>query len=210
MVYRSGGRVRQTWRKVYRRLYRLWYRLVILKSSPRKVALGFALGVFIGLTPTMGIQMIITVPLAAVLGVNPISAVAGTYVSNAFTFVPLYVFCYWVGKHFLSLLGLEVGAGLHLDRIRNVSALREFLDLLRSGGGTVLRWMAVEFVGSLIVGPIMAVPSYFVVLFLLVRFRSATLKRRTRRMRERMEAASPTAAEQAAHGKPPGRGHGPA
>ena len=171
------------WKKHYSKLKRVWYRLVTLKSSPRKIALGFALGTFVAFTPPICLQTVLAITLAALFRVNPISAVAGTYVTNVFTAWPVYFLCYKVGSW---VLGVEVSVP------HDIQEGGFLLGVLRFGR-LGLTWIGVEFVGGLIVGIAGAIPAYFLALFAVVRYRRARLARRIARMRERMEQAGPQA-----------------
>lgn len=79
--------------------------ILMLDDTPHSVALGTAIGVFIGLTPTVGIQMILVMLLAAATGrlfqFNRVAALLAVYISNPLTMVPLYWFLYWVGTWFV-------------------------------------------------------------------------------------------------------------
>ena len=183
-------------RKLYQKLNRVWYRLVTLRSSPRKVAGGLALGIFVSLTPTFGLQMAIVVGLAALLRVNAASAVVGVYLTNPVTVAPLYLLCYKVGR-------LVVGGGPVPEA--DISAIGLFSWVLRLGGQWVT-WMGIEFLGALIVGTLAACCVYFPTLFGVVRYRRARLNRRIRRMRRRLEQANTATTElhvdSEAHGRP--------
>ena len=60
--------------------------LLALDDSPHAIALGIGVGMFVGLTPTVGVQTIIVVSLAALTRrfcyFNVGAACATTYVSN--------------------------------------------------------------------------------------------------------------------------------
>lgn len=175
-------------KKLYHRLRQIWYRLVVLKSSPRKVALGFALGVFISFTPTFGCQIALVVALAALLRFNPVSATVGVYVTNFVTVVPLYVLCYKIGCW---VIGYEPGSGLGLAGVWRESGFYGLLLLGKRG----MRWIAIESIGAVIIGTLSGVPSYFLVLFGVVRYRRARLARRYRKLRERMGESRPMTTE---------------
>ena len=53
---------------------RIYERFLKIRGRPREIALGFALGIFIGMTATMGIQMPIAVFFTAMLKWSKISA----------------------------------------------------------------------------------------------------------------------------------------
>lgn len=76
-----------------------------LDDTPHSIALGVAIGMFVGLTPTVGAQMIIVVVLAmltrTLFNFNRVAALLTVYVSNPLTMVPLYWFNYEVGTWFV-------------------------------------------------------------------------------------------------------------
>jgi uncharacterized protein (DUF2062 family) len=90
-------------------LRRLYERFVKIRGRPREIALGFALGIFIGMTPTMGIQMPIAVFFAAIFKWSKISAASGVWITNPFTAPFIYGSTYFVGAN---LLGLEAAVTL--------------------------------------------------------------------------------------------------
>jgi len=93
-------RVRPGWQKTARYFY---YRCVRLHGRPREVALGMAIGLFVGFTPTMGVQMIIAVALAAVLGQNKLAAALGAWITNPLTAPPIYSMTYALGAWMLGM-----------------------------------------------------------------------------------------------------------
>ena len=68
------------------------------QGSPSQRALGFGLGIFSGCFPFFGLQTLMGVFLAKILKGNSILAALGTWISNPFTYVPLYYFNYRVGS----------------------------------------------------------------------------------------------------------------
>lgn len=76
-----------------------------LDDSAHAVALGAAIGIFVGLTPTVGAQMVIVLILSAVCGrflnFNKLAAVMAVYVTNPLTLVPIYYFEYNLGSRFV-------------------------------------------------------------------------------------------------------------
>ena len=75
-------------------------RLIRLRAEPNDIAKGFALGIFIGMTPTFGIQMVIAVFLAMLLEENKIAAAVGVWITNPLTIPPIYAATYWLGTLF--------------------------------------------------------------------------------------------------------------
>jgi len=68
-----------------------------IRGHPREIALGFALGLFIGMTPFMGAHTLIAVPMAALLKWNKISAAVAVWVTNAVTAPIIYGVTYMLG-----------------------------------------------------------------------------------------------------------------
>ncbi|MEB3266995.1 MAG: DUF2062 domain-containing protein [Leptolyngbya sp.] len=86
----------------WRRRFRYFYlRFVRLRGHPKELARGLAAGVFAGLFPLFGLQTILGVAIALRIRGNPILAAAGTWVSNPFTYVPIYAFNYQLGRWLL-------------------------------------------------------------------------------------------------------------
>ena len=80
-------------------------KILMLDDTPHSVALGTTIGMFVGMTPTVGIQMIIVLCIAflvrPVFSFNKIAAVLTVYVTNPLTIVPIYWFNYQVGTWFI-------------------------------------------------------------------------------------------------------------
>lgn len=70
-------------------------------ASPHSIALGLALGIFVGFLPIMGVQMAVvflfSIPFKSA---NKPAAVAGVWITNPITVIPIYAFIYWVGTFF--------------------------------------------------------------------------------------------------------------
>ena len=71
-------------------------------GSPLFNAKGLAIGVFSGCFPFFGFQTLIGVFFAKLAKGNIVLAAMGTWISNPFTYIPLYYFNYKVGSIFLN------------------------------------------------------------------------------------------------------------
>ena len=92
-----------------KRLLRYFYlRFIRLRGTKEEVARGMALGVFIGMTPTMGIQMPIALFVAMLLKENKIAAMLGVWISNPATAIPIYTFNFHLGKYILGTPSLTM------------------------------------------------------------------------------------------------------
>jgi len=71
-------------------------------GSPFFNAKGLAIGVFSGCFPFFGFQTLIGVFFAKLARGNIVLAAIGTWISNPFTYIPLYYFNYKVGSIFFN------------------------------------------------------------------------------------------------------------
>ncbi len=69
-----------------------------LRDQPHKVALGFALGVLVGFTPTIPIQTYLAVGLAFIFRGSAIAAAAAVWISNPLTLAAFYYAEFVVGR----------------------------------------------------------------------------------------------------------------
>lgn len=78
--------------------------VISTKDSPKKIALSFALGVFIGMSPFLGLHTVLGIGAASLLRMNRFVTVVGVFVTNPWTIVPIYTFSTWFGT---KLLGID-------------------------------------------------------------------------------------------------------
>ena len=107
-------------RRLRRWLVLLWH----LEGSPGQRSRGLAIGVFSGCFPLFGLQTVIGVALASLFKGNHLLAVSGTWISNPFTYLPIYWLNYKIGCVFIgsardwsefTLLALNNWSKLGLD-----------------------------------------------------------------------------------------------
>ena len=77
-------------------------------GSPLFNAKGLAIGVFSGCFPFFGFQTLIGVFFAKLAKGNIVLAAIGTWISNPFTYIPLYYFNYKVGSIFFNTSSNEI------------------------------------------------------------------------------------------------------
>ncbi len=80
-----------------RKLGRYWYLRLRRRSTPDRLARGLAAGVFTGMFPVFGFQIVLAVLLSTCIRGDQLVAALGTWVSNPLTYVPIYTFNYQVG-----------------------------------------------------------------------------------------------------------------
>ena len=131
-----------------KKLKELYHKLIHSHATPEEVAWGFAIGVFIAMTPTLGLHMILAIALCAVLKKNEVATVLGTWVVNPLTIFPCYWLAFKIGLFFL-------GRPLQQDL-----TARAIKDIFHLGGKIILPlW-----IGGIVLGLLSAIPSYFLVL----------------------------------------------
>lgn len=68
-----------------------------LQEPPRRTAVAFALGVFIAFSPAYGFHTIMVVLSTWLFGLNMVALLAGAFINNPWTVVPILGVTYWTG-----------------------------------------------------------------------------------------------------------------
>lgn len=89
------------------------------------LARGVAVGLFIGLTPTVGVQTLLILGAAVVLRANFPAAFIVSWINNPLTFAPIYLGFYQLGDWLLRALPVRFRAltGVEAEIARDTSAL---------------------------------------------------------------------------------------
>ncbi len=149
-----------------RSLRYLYCRLLRLRGTPQQMARGLAAGVFAGCFPFFGLQIAIGLVLATLVRGNRLLTVAGTWVSNPFTYVPIFAFNYQVGQWLL-------GRSTSITDFTGLTTWQHWREL----GAEV----AISLIfGSTVVAIVSSLLSYFVGLWLLRHLRLSQARRRSR------------------------------
>lgn len=141
--------------------------MLSVQTSLHSVSLGVSLGLFVGLTPTVGIQMLVVIVIGTLIKANRIVAVAWVWISNPVTMIPMYYGYYWLGTQVLGwklLVYSDFASRFEsFGREGFVAALKELWDL-----GTVIFEPLV--IGSLLTATLGAILGYPVTYLLLRRY----------------------------------------
>lgn len=147
------------------------------KDPPSKIALGAALGMLIGLMPIMGIQMAVVAVIALPFRANLKAALAGVWISNPITVLPVYYMDYRFGLLFTrsSPVGWERFRAI-IDEAANWewSNMSESMGRILHLGADILIPL---FVGGTALGLIFAVPTYVITLRFVWRHRAKRAKK---------------------------------
>lgn len=149
-----------------------------MRGTSQAIARGLASGVFAGWFPLFGLQTIIGVALAAIFRGNKIMAAAGTWVSNPFTYVPIYYFNFRIGEWLLELVGISVQMPNKQDFQTVIAAAgwQAFQQFVALGAG----FIGTLFLGCFTVGILSAIGAYFLGFALIQRIRQRRSERSKR------------------------------
>ncbi|WP_336287890.1 DUF2062 domain-containing protein [Bartonella sp. CB60] len=78
-------------------------RILRISATPHKVALGFAVGIFLACSPLLGVHIILAIVFSWILRGNFAAAIIGTVFSNPLTFLFIVMVDYKIGYLCLSL-----------------------------------------------------------------------------------------------------------
>jgi hypothetical protein len=132
-------------------------KFISLKGDPSQIAAGFAIGVFVGTTPTIPLHTAVIVLIGLVFRQNITAAYLGSWlISNPLTIPFLYLSQYELGR---VLIGME--------RCRFVLADYTMGDIAALGWEILLPLL----VGGILMASFFAVPAFFVARRLIVSIR---------------------------------------
>jgi len=78
-------------------------------DTPARTAFAFALGVFLGFSPVLGLHTVLGVALGFALNLNRVAVLLGVYSNLPWILLPYYTLATWLGA---AILGLDVPPGV--------------------------------------------------------------------------------------------------
>lgn len=157
-------------------------------GTVHQIALGVAIGFFVGWLPIIGIQMVVAVVVCQIFKANKIVPIFPIWLTNPVTMVPIYSFNYWVGwlvvggpplTDLAAVLRKMIAVPEQADDVGRFEAWwtgvrHAFGELLSMGWDMQIPlWL-----GCVIVGLALAIPSYYISYHFVEQFRSAVAKKR--------------------------------
>jgi len=146
-----------------------------LDDTHHAIAMGTTVGMWIGMTPTVGIQMIIVVIVAFLtkpfFHFNRVAALITVYISNPLTMVPIYYVNYKIGTLFYH-------GDLTMDDFRKILHYEDFAGWWRTIVELFVDIGVPLLVGSFVVATVCAVATYPAMRWLLKRFHKRMPARR--------------------------------
>lgn len=79
-------------------------RLLHADDSPHRIAMGAAVGLFVGCSPAIGLHLLIALLLSMVFRANRAAALCLVWISNPLTFVPIIYNDYIIGKRVMQFI----------------------------------------------------------------------------------------------------------
>ena len=145
----------------------VYHSILHADDPPHKLALGVARARFVMFTPTLGLQMIITVFLAWLLRANKAVGLPVVWISNPVTFVPIFYPCYVVGCWLLDKPQTESDIWQQLS----TPPPEGWLEGVQYYWTLFLGVAAPLWLGGLIVGAFLGVLTYYLLYVAICRYR---------------------------------------
>ncbi len=144
----------------YPQLDHLYERFLKIRGNPHEISLGVGVGFFVGMTPFLGVHVILAVFVAALFKWNKIAAGIGAWITNPITAPFIYGLNWYVGAKV---------TGMELTQIVPVNfGVNELMGLMKEGP-EILRTLLI---GGIVTGVPLAMAGYFLTRLALKRFRS--------------------------------------
>jgi len=169
-----------------KRLFRYyWLRLYRLQGNPTAVAGGFAIGIFVGLTPTLPVQTPIILALTLLTRTSfPAGILSSWLICNPLTMVPIYYWSYNTGQ---ALFGsAQNGNDIQslIASINTAATLPEIINSISTLGGHAVFLLLV---GSLVFAAPLGLISYFPAKRLAETIKNSQNQRRAKRQSDRKD-----------------------
>lgn len=168
-------------------------------GTSHQIALGVSIGFFIGWLPIVGIQMVVAVMVCTIFRANKVVPLFPIWLTNPVTIIPIYSFNYWVGwqlvggpplANLVSVLRRMIMPPVAEEGVNRFEAWWESINY--SLGELVSMGWEMQlplWIGCVLVGGALAVPSYYISRRFVESFRSAVLRKRQVRHDRRRKAA---------------------
>jgi len=131
-----------------KRVREFYNKFISLTGEPRQIAAGFAIGVFVGVTPPIPFHTVLIIIIGGILRRNITAAYLGSWlISNPLTIPLFYVSQYEIGRHVLGM-----------DHCRFELPDYSLSTIADMGSEVLVPLLA----GGILMAPFFAIPAYFV------------------------------------------------
>jgi uncharacterized protein (DUF2062 family) len=151
-----------------------------LRSSPKAIAGGLGIGVFVAFTPTFGIQLILAVLLATLFNMNRPASLIPVWITNPVTIAPIYSFNYWLGLKMWDgpplseVSGLFINIGKTMTRLEFWDIQEQIMAIFHISDNILIPLI----LGSVAIGLVTGVLTYFISYQLLTAFLNRRAQKR--------------------------------
>lgn len=154
-----------SWKRIKGVSLRTLKKVFQLEDTPKSIAKGVALGVLIGMTPTVGIQWLAVLILSKLLKANMPAALSVIWFSNPLTLAPIYWLDYRVGLFLRGGTAVSDGAWQAAVDAISEGLFDAFPEILNFG----LEIFGTAMLGGLFLGTALAIPLYFLTKYMVRR-----------------------------------------
>jgi hypothetical protein len=151
-------------------------KLTKLQGGPRYIAMGVAIGVFIGITPTIPFHTILAIIMAFILRGSKPAAIISVWISNPATIPFFYYASYKTGHLFLLETSEKPQLNLLLNALKSSTPLVEKWNIIETFFHHHFETACTILAGGVILAIIPAILSYFVTLRSLNTYSNMKLK----------------------------------
>jgi uncharacterized protein (DUF2062 family) len=142
-----------------RRTFRYYtLRFMRLRGNPKSLAMGTAIGILIGISPTIPFHTVALIGITLLLRVSTVAAfIPAVVICNPLTMIPQYYICWFVGDMILP-------GRLTWERIKEVLHLitnQSFMDSLNTLSSLSFDAILVMLTGGFVLGIPAAIAGYF-------------------------------------------------
>ena len=137
----------------------LYHKLASINDSPQRIALGFSLGVFLGILP--GVGPLASLVLATLFHVNRLAALAGSFITNTWLSIVTFILAIKIGSAILGTKWQEV-----IHQSKNILKNFQWQDLSNKQTMDILKSMVL---GYIIVALSLALIAYLMALVILMK-----------------------------------------
>jgi uncharacterized protein (DUF2062 family) len=132
-------------------------KLLHIEDTPERTALAYALGIFLGFSPFVGLHTLVGLAIAFLFGLNRMTVLLGVWTNTPWWIVPFYVLATWVG---MGVTGFRIDSAI-LKEIFQLGTHRglmssNFWERMTSQWGLLLSFLT----GSLILCTLLSVVAY--------------------------------------------------
>jgi len=180
-------------RYIYLRLQRLLRGLARSSGTEHQIALGLGIGMFIGMLPIVGIQMVVSAGCATLARANRLAAILPVWLTNPLTIVPIYSFNYWIGW---LLVGGPSLMDFRQEFHKVIAPEKGMVEALKSLAAMGLETLLPLWLGCIIVGLVCAIPTYFAGFAMVRDLRTQLAKRRAKRHKSTPPTDTPAPTDQ--------------